>query len=316
MRVLSSPEALAVSAPRVVFCAGSFDGVHRGHRALLAAARDLAHSRGAEVWALTFEPHPLTVLAPEAAPPLLSPGDLRLEALADAGADGCLLLPFTKELAALSPADFCARAFGPWSGAETGRAAAIVAGPNWRFGRSRAGAIGDVPALTGGRVGARLVPLLEEGGAPISSTRIRQAVRAGRLEEAAALLGRPFRTRDRALAGRSRGIGTQLGAPTANLLPEGGATPPDGVYAVDVIPEGTDGAPLRAVANYGFRPTFPDARPDRPVLEVHVLDFAGDLYGRRLDVLWLRRLRDERRFPSPDALAAQIRLDATAARSL
>ena len=316
MRVLSSPEALAASVPRVVFCAGSFDGVHRGHRALLDAARALARDRGAEVWALTFEPHPLAVLAPDAAPPLLSPGDLRLEALADAGADGCLLLPFSRGTAALSPADFCARAFGPWSGAAPGRAAWVAAGPNWRFGRGRAGALGDVPALTGGRVGVRLVPLLEDGGSPISSSRIRAAVRAGDLGEAARLLGRPFRTRDRALAGRSRGVGTRLGAPTANLLPEGGAVPPVGVYAVDVLPEGADGAPLRAVANYGFRPTFPDARPDRPVLEVHVLDFAGDLYGRRLDVLWLRRLRDERRFESPEALAEQIRRDAAAARAV
>ena len=126
MRVLSSPEALAASVPRVVFCAGSFDGVHRGHRALLDAARALARDRGAEVWALTFEPHPLAVLAPDAAPPLLSPGDLRLEALADAGADGCLLLPFSRGTAALSPADFCARAFGPWSGAAPGRLPSAV----------------------------------------------------------------------------------------------------------------------------------------------------------------------------------------------
>ena len=316
MRVLSSPEALADAAPRVVFCAGSFDGVHRGHRALLAAARERARASGAQVWALTFEPHPLAVLAPDAAPPLLSPGALRLEALADAGADGCLLLPFNRETAALSPADFCTRVLGPWTGAAPGRSATVVAGPNWRFGRARAGALRDVSALTGGRVGTLLVPLLERRGAPVSSSRIRDAVRAGDLEAAADLLGRPFRTRDRALAGRSRGVGTRLGAPTANLLPEGGALPPVGVYAVDVLPEGAAEPPLRAVANYGFRPTFPDARPDRPVLEVHVLDFSGNLYGRRLDVLWLRRLRDERRFDSPESLAAQIRLDAQAARML
>ena len=161
------------------------------------------------------------MLAPDAAPPLLSPGALRLEALADAGADGCLLLPFDRETAALSPADFCTRVLGPWTGAAPGRSATVVAGPNWRFGRARAGALRDVSALTGGRVGTLLVPLLERRGAPVSSSRIRDAVRAGDLEAAADLLGRPFRTRDRALAGRSRGVGTRLGAPTANLLPEG-----------------------------------------------------------------------------------------------
>ena len=294
----------------MVFAAGFFDGVHLGHRAILRAAREMARARGASAWALTFEPHPLAVVAPERAPALLTPGATRFEALAAAGAEGCLALPFTPELAGLEPAAFVRRVLGAAPGP-----VAVVAGPDWRFGRARAGRLADMPALSCGAIDVREVPFETVAGAPASSSRVRDAVRAGQLALATALLGRPYAIRERALgAGQGRGVGTKLGAPTANVLPASPVLPPTGVYAVDVAVRAEEGgapgeAPRRAVANFGFRPTFPDARPDRPLLEIHIPGFEGDLHGRALDVAWLRRLRGERAFATSEALAAQIRAD-------
>ena len=313
-RIAERPEEVEGGAGGVVLAAGFFDGVHRGHRAILDAARGLARERGAAAWVLTFEPHPLAVLAPDRAPPPLTPGAMRFEALADAGAAACLRLPFTRELAALPPAAFVSRVLAPVA-ARCG-ALAVVAGPNWRFGAGRAGALADIPALLPGAA-VREVPYETWGGAPVSSTRVREAIAAGDLAAAAAMLGRPYETRETALpAAQGRGVGTALGAPTANVFPSAPVLPPPGVYALDVALPG-ETAPRRAVANFGYRPTFPDARPDRPLLEIHVLgDVPGDLHGAPLRLAWLRRLRDERAFASPADLAAQIRADAAAAKSL
>lgn len=306
MKIVEKPEEVEGGAGGVVLAAGFFDGVHLGHRAILDAARARAAARGAAAWALTFEPHPLAVLAPDRAPPLLTPGAQRLEALAAAGLDGCLVLPFSAETAALGPADFAARFLAPV--ADRAGNLTVVAGPNWRFGAGRVGTLASLPFETAE------VPFVDRGGAPVSSSRIREAVAAGDLVEAAALLGRPHETRETALpAARGRGVGTALGAPTANVFPASPVMPPPGVYALDVRLPG-EAAKRRAVANLGFRPTFPDARPDRPLLEIHVLGPVGaDLHGAPLSLFWLRRLRDERTFPSPSALAAQIRADAAAA---
>ena len=210
----------------------------------------------------------------------------------------------------MEPADFVRRVLGAVPGP-----VAVVAGPDWRFGRARAGRLADLPALSGGAVEVHEVPFVDVAGAPASSSRVRDAVRAGQLALATALLGRPYAIRERALgAAEGRGVGTKLGAPTANVQPESPVLPPTGVYAVDVAVRAERGAPAlrarRAVANFGFRPTFPDARPDRPLLEVFIPGFEGDLHGRALDIAWRRRLRGERAFESPAALAAQIRADA------
>ena len=310
MRIVERPEDVVGGSGGVVLAAGFFDGVHVGHRAILREARERARERGAAAWALTFEPHPLAVLAPDRAPALLTPGATRFEALEAAGAEGVLALPFTPELAAMEPADFVRRVLGAVPGP-----VAVVAGPDWRFGRARAGRLADLPAISGGAVEAHEVPFVDVAGAPASSSRVRDAVRAGQLVLATALLGRPYAIRERALgAAEGRGVGTKLGAPTANVLPASPVLPPTGVYAVDVAVRAERGAPAlrarRAVANFGFRPTFPDARPDRPLLEVFIPGFEGDLHGRALDIAWRRRLRGERAFESPAALAAQIRADA------
>ena len=312
-----SPEVLARKVPRAVFCAGFFDGVHVGHRALLAAAVGEARARGAVPAALTMDPHPLEVLRPGDAPALLVPEtDRRLALLAGAGMEACLLLPFTRETAATPPERFVCATFGPWLRGE-GRSCFLVCGPNWRFGAGRAGTPEDLPALSGGRMGVRVVPLAEQGGVPVSSSRIRAAIRGGNVALAAALLGRPWETPLAAQgAAEGRGVGTRLGAPTANAFVPGELRPACGVYALDVRLAG-EGAWRRAVANYGFRPTFPDARPDEPLLEIHLLGgFAGDLHGRRMDARWLTRLRDERVFSAPAALSAQVKIDIAAASSL
>lgn len=310
----SDPAALARAFPRVVFCAGFFDGVHAGHRALLAAAAGEARTRGAVPVALSFDPHPLAVLRPESPLELVVPRtERRLELLAAAGMAACLLLPFTRETAATSPEDFVGSALGPWFGGPE-KTCFLVCGPNWRFGAHRAGTPESLPALSGGRVGVRVVPLVRLFGEAVSSSRVRAAVKAGDMPLASALLGRPWETPLSVLgAGSGRGEGTRLGAPTANAFLEGALRPPTGVYAMDVR-IGREPAWRRAVANYGFRPTFPDARPDAPLLEIHVLGgFSGDLHGRSLDARWLLRLRDERRFDTPEALAACIKRDSAAA---
>ena len=305
MKVVEHPEEVEGGTGGIVLAAGFFDGVHVGHRAIFAAARELAAARGAATWALTFDPHPLAVLAPERAPALLTPGGMRFEALAAAGLDGCLRVPFTRALAALAPDAFVSRVLAPVA-ARAGTLA-VVAGPNWRFGAGRAGSLASLPFETSE------VPFAVRDGAPVSSSRVRAAVAAGDLAAAAAMLGRPHETREAALpASQGRGVGAALGAPTANVFPAGPVLPPPGVYALDVRLPG-ENAPRRAVANYGFRPTFPGARPDRPLLEIHVPGFSGDLHGAPLSVCWLARLRDERAFASPAALAGQIRADAAAA---
>ena len=308
------PETLARAVPRVVFCAGFFDGVHVGHRALLAAAVAEARARHSVPAVLTMDPHPLAVLRPDAAPALVVPEtERRLALLSGAGMEACLLLPFTRETAATSPEDFVRVTFGPWL-RDPDRSCFLVCGPNWRFGAGRAGTPEALPALSGGRMGVRVEPLAEAGGAPVSSSRVRVAIRKGDVALAAALLGRPWETPLTALGAASgRGVGTRLGAPTANAFLSGALRPACGVYALDVRLAGED-AWRRAVANYGFRPTFPDARPDEPLLEIHLLGgFEGDLHGRRMDVRWLARIRDERAFSSPAALAAQIKADVSAA---
>lgn len=317
MLVVHSPEEVARVAPRVVLAAGYFDGLHRGHCALLSEAIALAERRDAQAWVLTFDPHPLSVVAPERCPPRLMTLSERLETLRRmAGLSGCLVLPFTEAFAALTPMEFIRHTLGAWLGAGE-RYCGVVSGPNWHFGQGHSGTLSDLQRMTDGAVEILEVPFVIWNGAPVSSTRIRAAILGGDLESATAMLGRPYRICEHSGPAPARGIGTRLGAPTANVLVQSALMPPVGVYAVDVRVEGeaeTDSW-HRAVANYGYRPTFPDARPDRPVLEVHILGHEGALYGARFEIAFLKRLRGERAFETPSALGAQIRLDIAQAQA-
>lgn len=312
MRVMHDIRDLAASVPRVSLAAGTFDGVHRGHQRVLRAAVARARALGGEAWALTFEPHPLAVLNPARAPALLTPPDLRNTFLKKVGLDGVVVLPFTPELAVLSPAEFVQQHLlqGEWT------PEVIFAGDNWRFGAGGAGRLDDIPALSGGRIRVRLVPALLDGGKPISSTRIRAALADGDMALTARLLGRPYRLRGTVEHGR--GVGRSLNAATANLAPlSGSAIPKPGVYAawVDLTPD-DDALLFPAVVNIGVRPTFHDAESGRQTIEVHIIGFSDDLYGKNMELMFLSRLRDERAFDSPEALAAQIQRDIKEAKDI
>lgn len=304
MRTLIQPKRFRALRGPIVLAAGFFDGVHLGHCRVLAGAVREARRIAGHAWALTFDQHPLAVLAPALRPPLLTPLEVRLERLAATGIDGCLMLPFTRELASLTPDAFLAMLCG-----RAGRIVTIRCGANWRFG---AQASGDVAALSrlGRRLGFRVLvaPAAMQDGRPISSTRIRDAIQRGRLEDAAAMLGRPYSIRE--VVVRGRGVGRTLGMATANLHPSAEVLPPVGVYAVRTW---IGDRPVNGVASLGFRPTFADARPESPILEAHLLDFEGDLYGATLDIAFIAWLRNERKYPSPEALMVQVRRDIVSA---
>lgn len=284
-------------------CFGNFDGVHVGHQTLLAEVRTAADRLGGPACAVTFDPHPLTLLRPEAAPPAVDTLAGRLRGLQACGIDRALVLRFDAELAA-KPAEWFARdvlcrALGArW----------LVAGNDVRFGHGGQGNLALLQAIAG-EFGAvvQTCPPLFHAGQVVSSSRVRAAVAAGRVEEAAVLLGRPFCLRGTVVQGDQRG--RQLGFPTANVAAPSQVRPAAGVYAC--LFEGDDGVLHDAVANAGMRPTFAG---DRWQVEAHLLEWQGDLYGRPAHLHLVARLRDEQRFAGLDALIAQIRHDIAAAR--
>jgi riboflavin kinase/FMN adenylyltransferase len=287
--------------------AGFFDGIHRGHVRLIAAARERARALGGEAWTLTFDPHPMRVLHPQATPRLITSLAHKLRIFDSLGLDGCMIVAFTPELSRRTPAAFLEglRACAP-------TLAYMVVGRNWRFGRGRAG----TPAVLS-RAGRRLgfgVSIMRpvvRGGAPVSSSRVREAIRHGRLDEAAELLGRPVTVLGSVTRGRR--LGRRIGYPTANIEPSNELLPPLGIYAVRGV---LDGAIRPGVVSYGRRPTI-NTDPDAPpVLEIHLFDFDGDVYGRELEIQFIRKLRNEQRFESLEALRAQIGLDVAEARRI
>ena len=289
--------------PRTVLTLGNFDGVHRGHQEIIATAVRLAAEKGAQPAVLTFEPHPIAVLAPDKAPPIIQSLHDRLETIRDHGIATVVLQRFTREFAAMDPEafvrDFLLRHV---------ELAHIVVGYNVNFGRDRAGTSETLRTL-GARLsfGVDVVGPVVAEGEEVSSTRLRDAIRQGDMPRARRLLGRAYAFRGRVVTGDRRG--RTLGFPTANLhLKPGLLIPPDGVYAVvaDV-----DGKERQGVLNVGIRPTFGGRRR---TIEAHFLDFDGDLYRRWLIVRVLERLRGEVTFAGPDALRAQIADDVARAR--
>lgn len=319
MKILSHPSELAATTKNVVFAAGFFDGVHIGHRKLIQEAKAIAKQQGSELWVLTFDPHPLSVIKPEFNPKLITPLALRLELLETCGVDGCLLLPFTKELSQTSPEAFCEQCFSYWYSQDM--SCTVVSGPNWRFGHRQSASIRDVEALTRNQVSAHIVEGVEYHSVLVSSSRIRQALLGGDLQKANTMLGYNYTICESSIP--ERGVGTEIGFPTANIAFAGEALPPNGVYATrvtlprDIVPDPATSTYF-AVANLGFRPTFPDARPDFPVLELHLLDFDQpiSLHGIKLHVEFIEFIRGERKFDSPADLVQQIKQDIIKAREL
>lgn len=308
MQILRSIAELA-SVPGPIFLAiGVFDGVHLGHQAVIRrAVTDAARENGTAV-VVTFDPHPMRVLRPENAPRLLTSTQHKVALLKELGATHLLIIPFDLAFAATPPETFVkelAAACRPLR--------EICVGHSWSFGKGRAGNLQLLDRI-GNELGFEEVgiPAVEVDGEIVSSTLIRAAVETGNLEKAGRLLGRRFSILGTVKHGNH--LGHQLGFPTANISAHKEQYPPNGVYAVKARLAGE--AQLRdGVVNIGVRPTV-DAEGGVRLLELHLFDFDGDLYGKDVEVIFHHFLRREQRFPSLDALKAQIACDVSQAKTV
>ena len=290
-----------------VVTVGMFDGVHRGHRALLERVAAEAAARGLPAGAVTFDRHPLEVLRPDARPPLLTTLDRKLDLLGAAGMDFVLVLAFTEELSQVTAEAFAREVLMDGVGAR-----AVVVGDNFRFGHKAAGDPALLAELGRPRgIAVVAVPLHADGGEPVSSTRIRAELARGDVRAAAASLGRAYAVEGVVVRGDGRG-GRQLGIPTANLDVAGDlAVPANGVYAGHLADEA--GPPRPAAISVGVNPQF---HTSGLRVEAHVLDFDGDLLGAHVWLTFEHRLRDEAAFATVDDLVAQMHRDIRQARRL
>lgn len=282
---------------------GNFDGVHLGHRRILETVVERARASGWKAAVLTFDPHPMRVVAPDRAPALMTTIEQRLERFAEIGIDETLVMPFTLEVARLSPGEFVRDVLADRLGAR-----AVIVGSNFRFGQRHAGTIQTLEEL--GRaygMACEAVQPVHLGGAAVSSSRVRAALRQGRLREARRLLGGPFRVRGAVV--RGRGIGAKQTVPTLNIAPDAELTPADGVYVTETKDVASRRC-WRSVTNVGVRPTF---GPGERTVETHLLDRVEGEPPRRIEVRFYRRLRDERTFESAAGLKRQILTDIAAA---
>lgn len=320
MEVLHDAVEPARRLRRPTVAIGVFDGVHRGHRQLFATARQHAQHDGGETVVLTFDPPPAKILSPTLAPPVITSLTRKLQLIEQSGIDACVVQRFDSAFAALEPAEFIDRVIVKGLAAKR-----LVVGYDFSYGRARAGTLSSL-AEAGRARGFELVvvPAFSVDGLVCSSTRVRQFVLDARFEVGALLLGRPYEMIGRVERGRQRG--RTIGIPTANLALEMELLPPVGVYAgyFFASPASADTAAItpaaaeidrrHAVINIGYAPTFESAH--RLTVEVHVLDFDGDLYDQRVLVQPMHRLRGEQRFGSVPELQQQIARDIERARQL
>ena len=307
MNLMRSIDDLSRLQQPVVLAFGMFDGVHRGHQAVLQRAQQAAADCGGVPLVFTFDPHPIRVLRPSSAPKLLCSTDHELLLLERAGLDAVLLCPFDAELAALSADDFIRKIH-----AACANLVAICVGEAWLFGKARSGNV-EVLRRLGAEMGfsVHAVPSVTDGENTVSSTLVRQAVEAGDLALAERYLGRCYGVYGKVIHGDQ--LARTLGFPTANIAVENEQLPPAGVYAVRVR---LDGRSLTGVANLGKRPTVTPANQDLS-LEVHLFDFSEDLYGKAMEVDFVGpRLREEIPFPGLEALKAQIAKDCATAQAV
>lgn len=285
---------------------GAFDGIHKGHQMLIRTALDQAVADGGEAWLLTFDPHPSRVLRPEQSPPLLSSTAHKLRLLQSSGLTGVIIQPFTEELSQLSPEAFLDQLCEALPDLKT-----ITVGTNWRFGHRAAGDVQRLQELSSAYgFKAVIPPPLEADGDIISSTRIRTAIESGDLDAAEAMLGRQFSMLGTVTTGRQ--YGRELGFPTANIKLQDEARPPTGVYAVYGIYKSDR---HNGAAYLGIRPTS-HGEHTHHLLEVHLFDVNIDLYGRDIEVFFVKRLRADKFFDNHDELKAQIGRDVQSARAV
>ena len=287
-----------------VIALGNFDGLHRGHLKIIERVKRGAAEHGGTPMAMTFDPHPPRIVRPDKAPPLLMTKAQRLEALHRAGIQCVAVVRFTRELSEWDADTFVRKALVDWL-----RVSEVWVGANFLFGHGRTGTFSVLRGL-GLSYGFRAdkIDPVRYKDFVVSSTRIRRLVGEGRMDEAAALLGRAYYVDGAIVEGRRRG--RELGFPTANLETENELVPPNGVYATIMT---IDGVVHGGVTNVGMRPTFGETTP---TIETHVLDYSGNLYGHTVRLAFVQRLRDERRFEDVDALRAQIDADKRRAERL
>ncbi len=288
-----------------VLTIGNFDGVHRGHRALLSELTAKARELALPATVLTFEPHPRELFAPDQAPARLASLRDKFELLAECGVDRVHVCRFTRKLAALTAGEFIENILVRGLSVRH-----LIIGDDFRFGKGRGGDFALLQqAGRDHRFAVEAMHTVDFGGVRVSSSAVRNALAAGDIEHAEELLGRAYVIAGRVMDGRK--LGRTIGFPTANIQVRRKRLPLSGVFAVTV--SGIDANPLPGAANIGVRPTVDEGL--QPVLEVHLLDFDRDIYGMHVDVNFLHKLRDEAKFDSLDALKAQIACDVVAVRT-
>ncbi len=306
MKIYRSLERVKGVGRGSVVAVGVFDGVHRGHLRVIKRLKETAGKRGFPSVIVTFYPHPYSVLRPGRPVPLLSSLDHRLRLLKEQGVDITVIMPFDRSLSRMGPEDFAWRVL-----ARRLNAKEIIATPNFTIGSAREGDLRLLKKIAERHdIRISVTGLLKIGGRVVSSTGIRELITKGRLREAARRLGRPVSIQG--TVGRGRKRGRILGFPTANIDPHHEAIPPSGVYVVKVkFIKGRRA--YGGVCNIGFRPTYqPSADPLYPLepsIEAHMFNFRRDIYGKKLEIFFLKRLRPERRFGDEDALRRRINLD-------
>jgi riboflavin kinase/FMN adenylyltransferase len=290
---------------RPVLALGNFDGVHRGHRKILDRVCRVAGERGATPLVMMFDPHPPRVVRPDKAPPLLMTTPQKLEAIEAIGVHGAAIVRFTPELSRWDPEMFVTRVLVEWL-----RVSELWVGAHFLFGHDRTGNF-SLLRMLGAQLGfkAEKIDPVRYRDFVVSSTRVRRLVSEGRVDEAGALLGHQYEVDGTVVRGDQRG--RTIGFPTANLCTENELLPPHGVYATTVL---MDGVARASVTNIGVRPTVDSS--GRVMVETHIFDFGGDLYGASVRIGFVQRLRDERTFASLDLLRVQIAADCDKARVL
>jgi riboflavin kinase/FMN adenylyltransferase len=303
-QVIRNGAVVPAALKRGVVAIGNFDGVHRGHRAVLDAAKACAKKNGAAALALTFEPHPRTFFKPDAPVFRITPENAKLRMFAANNLDGAVVMQFNKELASLTAEEFVSKILVGWLGIS-----GVVVGHDFHFGAKRQGTP-EFLIEAGKRNGfaVEIVSPLNDDGVPVSSGKIRDALGAGGVARAKELLGHSWFAIGEVIHGEKRG--RELGFPTANIRLDPSCKLKHAIYAVRAH---VGGKSYDAVASYGRRPQFDNGAP---LLETYLFDFAGDLYGQEMTVEFAGFIRDEAKFDGLDALIAQMNRDSAQARAL
>jgi len=306
MEILRSISELARLRGPLFLAIGVFDGMHRGHQAVISTSADHARAANGTPVVVTFDPHPEKVLRPQHAPHLLTATQHKIALIRNLGVAHLLIITFDKQFAATEPEDFVRQLV-----TQSKPLREICVGHEWSFGKNRRGNLELLKKL-GAQFNFEVigVPQVRSNGEVVSSTAIRQAVQKGDFAKAAAMLGREYTILGTVTHGDN--LGKKIGFPTANLSAHSEQFPPNGVYAAEAR---IDGELRRGVVNLGVRPTIATGKSER-VLEIHLFDFDGDIYGKDVEVRFVKYLRPEQKFENVDALVAQIRRDVDQAREI